>query len=237
MQFSVAVFVAAAFAGLANAYTQPVGNPEGNPISAPGLNQIVPEGEPFTITWQATTPGTVTLVLLQGPSTNVKPLYPIVQNYPNNGKYVWTPSTDLTPDTTHYGIQLIVDATGQYQYSTQFGISGPAGGSSNSAASYTASSSTAATYSVSSAAGYSTYQVKPTTAPSYNTSSYAVHSTAYTIVTASSAPAVSTYNTIPVPSTSATVSSPPAVHTGAAGKVTAAAGALLVGAFAVAMGL
>jgi hypothetical protein len=135
MQFTFAVFVASAFAGFANAYTTPVGNPTGNPIATPGLNQVVPEGQPFNITWQPTTPGTVTLVLLQGPSTNIKPLYPIAQSIPNNGYFEWTPKTDLTPDVTHYGLQLIVDASGQYQYSTQFGLSAAAGGSGSGSAS------------------------------------------------------------------------------------------------------
>lgn len=35
-----------------NAYTQPVGDsPVGNPIYKPGLNDIVPVGSPYTITW------------------------------------------------------------------------------------------------------------------------------------------------------------------------------------------
>ena len=52
MRFSVAAFVFAAYAGLTSAYTTPVGaTPSGNPISAPGLNEIVPAGTPFTITW------------------------------------------------------------------------------------------------------------------------------------------------------------------------------------------
>ncbi|KAF2216676.1 hypothetical protein CERZMDRAFT_116151 [Cercospora zeae-maydis SCOH1-5] len=114
--------------GLAAAYTKPVGDaPQGNPISEPGLNSIVPVGKPFTITWDPTTPGTVTLLLLKGPSTNAVPQYPIVEKIDNSGSYVWTPATDLEPteNAQGYGIQLIVDATGQYQYTTQFGISNP----------------------------------------------------------------------------------------------------------------
>jgi hypothetical protein len=51
MRFFVAAFLAAAYAGLASAYTTPVGQPNGNPISAPGLNQQVVAGKSFTITW------------------------------------------------------------------------------------------------------------------------------------------------------------------------------------------
>jgi hypothetical protein len=46
----------------------------------------------------------------------------IAHKIPNNGHHMWTPNKDLEVDDTHYGLQLIVDKTGQYQYSTQFGI-------------------------------------------------------------------------------------------------------------------
>lgn len=135
----------AAFLGLASAYTQPVGdNPSGNPISKPGLGEIVPVGTPYTISWNPTTEGTVTIVLLRGPSTNVVPLYPIAEKIPNSGVYVWTPSNALEADTSRYGIQLIVDATGQFQYSTQFGIGNPNVASSSSASVSASSSAMAA---------------------------------------------------------------------------------------------
>ncbi|KAF2168389.1 hypothetical protein M409DRAFT_21140 [Zasmidium cellare ATCC 36951] len=136
--FSLFTAGLACLAPLAAAYTQPKGDaPEGNPISQPGLNSIVPVGEGFTITWDPTTKGTVTLVLLKGPSSNAVPQYPIVEKTDNDGSYVWTPSKDLAPSegAEGYGIQLIDDATGQYQYTTQFGISNPdykAGSSSSS---------------------------------------------------------------------------------------------------------
>ncbi|KAL8938036.1 MAG: hypothetical protein Q9216_004108 [Gyalolechia sp. 2 TL-2023] len=126
MKFSVAAIVSASLAGFAAAQTcstKPVGdNPSGNPISAP-LNQVVKAGTPFTITWTPTTSGTVSIVLLRGPSTNVQPIKCLVDNIVNSGQFVWTPSSTLEADVTHYGIQIIVSGTGQYQYSTQFGIS------------------------------------------------------------------------------------------------------------------
>jgi hypothetical protein len=51
------------------------------------------------------------------------PLSTIVTGIVNSGSFVWTPSSSLEADVTHYGLQLIDDVTGQYQYSTQFGIS------------------------------------------------------------------------------------------------------------------
>ncbi|KAF1816223.1 hypothetical protein P152DRAFT_445906 [Eremomyces bilateralis CBS 781.70] len=123
--FSVFALFTAGLSAVVSAYTTPVGEPSGNPILKPGLGDIVDAGKPYEITWDTTTPGFVTLVLLRGPSTNVEPLYPIVENTPNTGSYSWTPASDLEDDVTGYGIQLIVDSTGQYQYSTQFGVSNP----------------------------------------------------------------------------------------------------------------
>jgi hypothetical protein len=122
MKFNL-ITVAAALVSVAAAWTTPVGEPKGNPITEPGAQTIVKAGEPFEIKWNPTTTGTVTLLLLRGPSTNVVPLYAIVEKTPNSGSYKWTPSTSLEDDVTHYGIQLIDDATGQYQYTTQFGVS------------------------------------------------------------------------------------------------------------------
>jgi hypothetical protein len=86
-------------------------------------NQIVPACKPYTISWTPTTPNSVSLVLLRGPAENIKPLTTIVTGISNNGAYVWTPSSGLEADVTHYGLQIIDDVTGQYQYSNQFGIS------------------------------------------------------------------------------------------------------------------
>lgn len=110
--------------------------PETNPPSLPaGLNQIVPAGVPFTITWQPTSTGPISLVLLRGPSTNVLPIACINESIPNSGSLSWTPPTSLEPDVTHYGLQIIDDGTGDYQYSTQFGISNPAYGQSTTTSS------------------------------------------------------------------------------------------------------
>jgi hypothetical protein len=107
----------------------------GNSIFTPGLDQIVPVGSPFTVTWS--TGGfsnDIALVLLRGPSTNILPLYAIADGIANTGSFSWTPSADLEPDVTHYGLQIIDNASGSFQWSTQFGISNPSyGGSSSSA--------------------------------------------------------------------------------------------------------
>ncbi|KAF3163654.1 hypothetical protein TWF106_010552 [Orbilia oligospora] len=115
-----------AISASALAYTTPTTfNDTSNPIKTPGSSSIVPVGQTFDITWDPTEAGTVTILLLRGPSSNILPLYPIVEQIPNSGSYKWTPKADLEPDSTHYGIQIIIDANGQYQYSTQFGVSNP----------------------------------------------------------------------------------------------------------------
>lgn len=113
--------------------------PSGNSITKPGLNELVPAGTPYAITWTPTTSkcATVDLILLRGPSENIKYLSTIAEKVDNTGSYSWTPSKSLEPDTTHYGIQLICDESGAYQYTTQFGISNPGySGSSASASGY-----------------------------------------------------------------------------------------------------
>lgn len=113
-----------AMAALATAYTQPdySKNPSGNAIIKPGLNDAVTAGKPYTIQWEPTTQGPISLVLLRGPSTNVKPIDTLAEGIANSGHFDWTPDTELEPDTTHYGLLLVVEGTGQYQYSTQFGV-------------------------------------------------------------------------------------------------------------------
>jgi hypothetical protein len=94
-------------------------------------------------------------------------LYPIIENLDNTGTYVWTPSTDLQPDTTGYGIQLICDDTGAYQYSAQFGISNPNYSNSSSSSSYSSSPASNSTMSSSSS---KTVSVHSTGMPVTNTS-------------------------------------------------------------------
>ncbi|PKY04289.1 hypothetical protein P168DRAFT_155607 [Aspergillus campestris IBT 28561] len=118
-------FLVSALAAVAAAHVEPdyTKGPDGNSISNPSLDEVVPAGKPYTITWKPTTKGPVSLVLLRGPSTNVQPIATIAEQIENTGKYEWTPSTSLEPDVTHYGLLIVVENTRQYQWSTQFGIS------------------------------------------------------------------------------------------------------------------
>ncbi|RAL09875.1 GPI anchored serine-threonine rich protein [Aspergillus homomorphus CBS 101889] len=150
--------VFSALAALATAYTQPDYSqaPTGNAIYTPGLNSQVEAGQTYTITWGPTTTGKISLVLLRGPSTNVQPMYAIAEDIDNSGSFQWTPSTALEPDTTHYGLLLVVEGTGQYQYSTQFGVSNPAYSSSSAVTSTAAATTSAVTQATATAAATTT---------------------------------------------------------------------------------
>ncbi|OJJ60147.1 hypothetical protein ASPSYDRAFT_150461 [Aspergillus sydowii CBS 593.65] len=136
-----------ALVAVATAYTTPDYSkaPSGNPISKPGLQEAVPAGKPYTIQWEPTTEGTVSLVLLRGPSENIQPLYALAENIPNEGTFEWTPSTELEPDVTHYGLLIVVESganKGAYQWSTQFGIKNPNYGKDESSSTTTAAPTT-----------------------------------------------------------------------------------------------
>lgn len=116
--YSVFAAGLAALSPLASAYTTPVGNsPSGNAIYTPSLHQVVPVGKAFNITWNPTTKGNVALVLLKGPSDDAVIYSTIADSIDNSGSYLWTPSSELSPNTTGYGygIELIVEKTGEYQ--------------------------------------------------------------------------------------------------------------------------
>lgn len=112
---------------LATAYKAPNYDnpPEGNAFSKPGVDDPVEAGKPYSIEWKADTKGPISIVLLRGPSKNVKPIDTLAEKIDNKGKFEWTPSKDLEPDTTHYGLMIVVEENGQYQYSTQFGVKNP----------------------------------------------------------------------------------------------------------------
>ncbi|KAI9884007.1 MAG: UDP-glucose-4-epimerase [Watsoniomyces obsoletus] len=206
MMFKTVTLLSATLATLAGAWTTPVGNPSGNPISSPTLGEIVPVGKPYNIKWNPTSTGTVTILLLRGPSTNVVPLYAIAEKIDNSGSYSWTPSTSLEADTSRYGIQLIQDKDGVFQYSTQFGISGGSGTSSSSSSSASGSSTYAS----------STTKTVPSGSPPYSANCTSVctktNSTVSPSVTVSARPTPSSNGTTTAvttvsPSTSGSASS------------------------------
>ncbi|TGZ78329.1 hypothetical protein EX30DRAFT_158753 [Ascodesmis nigricans] len=101
-----------------------------NAVLSPNTKEPVTAGSPFTITWETgNVEGTISLVLLKGPAVNIIPQFAIAQSIPNTGSYTWDVPADLeATETTEagYGIRIDIDATGNYQYSTQFGVIGGA---------------------------------------------------------------------------------------------------------------
>ncbi|KAI9828073.1 MAG: hypothetical protein M1832_003600 [Thelocarpon impressellum] len=131
MRSPVIFVLATILALLSLAYTAPVPlpvdaaqgrQPVGAARSRPSLDEIVPRGEQYTIKWTPNPPDHTATLLLRNPAENIRPLHAIAERVPNSGTNIWTPSADLEPDSTHYGIQLMDDKTGAYQYTSQFGV-------------------------------------------------------------------------------------------------------------------
>lgn len=218
-----------AISASALAYTTPTTfNATSNPIFKPNSGDIVPVGKPYKITWGPTSSGTVSIILLRGPPTNILPLYAIVEGIQNTGSYTWTPKTDLEDDKTHYGLQLIIDSNGQYQYSTQFGISNPGYKPPKSSSSGYQPTTTSYETVKHTTKSYSTSMITLTTStPQYYNTTYAP--------TYSSVPVPSSYNTTvappqtkstPAPTYSATTAAAPS-PTGAASNIKVVSGLLL----------
>ncbi|KAL2799334.1 Ser-Thr-rich glycosyl-phosphatidyl-inositol-anchored membrane family-domain-containing protein [Aspergillus insuetus] len=231
MRFSTAGVLSAIMA-VATAWTTPDYSqaPTGNAIIKPGLNELVTAGEAYTITWTPTTEGSISLVLLRGPSTNVVPLYAIAENIGNSGEYVWTPSTELEDDVTHYGILLVVETgpnKGAYQYSTQFGVSNPHQGEGETSTSTTTAEPTET-------------GVIPTGTPTTPPHGTVTLTSTITTTTCPEGAPTATNPTIPtlVPSSSVPVWTPtftpaPPQFTGAAGRNAISLGAVAAGVAAV----
>ncbi|KAF2404601.1 hypothetical protein EJ06DRAFT_212469 [Trichodelitschia bisporula] len=228
--FSRVLYVLAAGAALASAYTTPVAQctDSCNPIAKPGLQEAVPAGTTYTITWTPTTPGTVTILLLRGPAENIKPLGPLVEGYANSGTFSWAVSSSLEADVTHYGLQIINDADGTYQFSTQFGISnsGYSGSASASA------STTDSAYPTLSVTSYPMPTGKPT-GMSNSTASYTYGGSSNATYTSTESSAESTTFSYASPTgptaaaSSTTASKPAQTPNAAAGRVAGGVGAVL----------
>lgn len=125
------VVLAAGLATLAQAFSQP-GDQTWGPLLTPDTSSTVTQGKTFSITWDPedhpTDGVTVSLVLCHGPGSNcVLQDSAIVEKLPASQKsYDWKVPCDLAPGvqstSTGYGMLIIVDGTGEFQYSTQFTV-------------------------------------------------------------------------------------------------------------------
>ncbi|KIW11804.1 hypothetical protein PV08_09076 [Exophiala spinifera] len=131
MHSLIAPLMVAGFASLAQAFTKPTESTWG-PLLEPDLTHPVTQGETFDVTWDPenhpTDNVTVSLVLCHGPSSNCVPSdSAIASGLPASSKsFSWDVPCDLAPGTqstsTGYGMLIIVDGTGEFQYSTQFSV-------------------------------------------------------------------------------------------------------------------
>jgi len=169
--------VAAGLAAFAQAYTQPTGSPTWGPLLTPDLSDSVTQGKDFTVTWDPETHSTdgvtVSLVLCTGPSTNCVPsTSAIASGLPAAQKsFDWKVPCDLAPGTqgtsTGYGMLIIVDQTGEYQYSTQFSVLANSACSGSTSSSSVTSSASASSITITASSGSSSFVVGP---PAYQTS-------------------------------------------------------------------
>ncbi|OCT45065.1 hypothetical protein CLCR_06021 [Cladophialophora carrionii] len=125
------ILLAAGLATAAHAFTQPKDQTWGA-LLTPDTSNSVTQGKDFSVTWDpsghATDGVTVSLVLCHGPGSNcVLSDSAIAEGLPASQKsFDWKVPCDLAPGkqstSTGYGMLIIVDGTGEFQYSTQFSV-------------------------------------------------------------------------------------------------------------------
>ncbi|KAL7274390.1 hypothetical protein RUND412_002702 [Rhizina undulata] len=97
-----------------------------NPITNP-LGGTLDSTKAVEITWKPTTQGTISLVLLKGPPSNLWEVGPIVSNIKNTGSYTWWIDNSLQDSGAmqegyKYGLKIIDDPSGTFEYSPPFNI-------------------------------------------------------------------------------------------------------------------
>jgi hypothetical protein len=112
-------FVAALFAAVAVAQ-----NNAENPTSAPATGEKVPGCKPYTLKWNPTTKGTVSIEIISGASQGtLVPVGKVATGIPNSGSFVWTPEAALGKNAVT-GYKIYDDSTGLFQYSVPFSVDG-----------------------------------------------------------------------------------------------------------------
>lgn len=231
---SVAGVIAAA-----SAYTQPTTQTFGA-LLTPDLNTPVTTGETYSVTWAPSSVAgqTVSLVLCNGPGANcVLQASAIVEGVSASaGSYSWSVPCSLPEGTQQtesgYGMLIIVDGTGEFQYSTQFSVvKGSSCSSTSSTTSASGPSTVTATVPTSASGGPSSYATSSgwyswtstfntTTTPAYTASTK--YTTASAVVTSKPVEASSPASVKPSSSAAAaTTSSAVVPFTGAAAVPTA----------------
>jgi len=111
-------FFAAVFAAIAAAQSN-----SDNPTVAPATNEVVPGCKPYTLKWNPTTAGTVSIEIISGASQGtLVPVGTVATGIANSGTFSWTPAAALGANAVT-GYKIIVDATGEFQFSVPFSVS------------------------------------------------------------------------------------------------------------------
>ncbi|KAL7267521.1 hypothetical protein RUND412_009890 [Rhizina undulata] len=200
MQFSSIIYlvVAAAFSWNAGVSAQLVAGE--NAITNP-LGGTIDASVPLKITWTPTTNGTITLNLLKGPPANLVDEGPIASKIENTGSFTWNIPNSLQDSSTmpsgnKYGLRIMDDATGTYQYSPPFDISVTdstfGGTSSTTAAAASSVSQISQTTIASSTQESSTSTIQAETTTSVSSSTPTSETTPAQTPSASSSPPYST---------------------------------------------
>ena len=79
-----------------------------NAFNIPSEGLSASAGQPLKLTWDPTTPGTVTLVLRSGSSNDLNEGTAIARSIDNSGSYTWTPSNSLTRGSD-YTVEIVSD--------------------------------------------------------------------------------------------------------------------------------
>ncbi|KAF2679921.1 hypothetical protein K458DRAFT_407763 [Lentithecium fluviatile CBS 122367] len=95
-----------------------------NPTSAPATGEVVPGCEPYTLKWNPTTKGTVSIEIISGATQGtLVPVGKVATGIANTGSFVWTPEAALGENAVT-GYKIYDDATGTFQYSVPFSVDG-----------------------------------------------------------------------------------------------------------------
>ncbi|KAK6518582.1 hypothetical protein TWF506_005716 [Arthrobotrys conoides] len=96
--------------------------PRANSITAPIAEEVLIRGEPFDIRWQNTVGASISLVLIDGPATQLREILTIATDISNTGSYTWTVPADLEPSGT-YTIRISYDSNpNNWNYSDRFTV-------------------------------------------------------------------------------------------------------------------
>ncbi|KFY19702.1 hypothetical protein V493_07857 [Pseudogymnoascus sp. VKM F-4281 (FW-2241)] len=207
----ISALVAGALAVVAAAQS---GN-QANPFTNDNFNGIE-AGESFTVTWDPTTDGTVTLQLVQGDPGSLNTVSTIEAGITNSGSYTWTPDSS-TVKGSNYALKIVDDDAPEenYNYTLQFAIDSDV--TESSAASSTVASTSSTEASTSTEESTTSTTEEPSTTSAETTASETTASES-TITDSSSTEASTTATSTPTTTKAApeTTSSEGAAATGGA---------------------